>query len=510
MDAIVINRVSDRRQKEGYSLDAQARHGTEYAQQKGFKILRDFTFQETASKQSQRKKFNEVLKFIDDYEEDETLAVVVEKSDRLGRNHRDKEIIQELYQEGKIEVHLYKEGRVFNRESNATDIFIDDIMTSVGKYASMNIAREAIKGMREKAEQGWFPMKAPFGYLNQKEPGQKHSTIVPDPQTRHIVHKIFELRDQGLSYEAIRLSILESTILPPRHQNRFKQKSSIEQILKLPFYEGKFYWKDRWYDGIHELIVPPDLYKRVQNTYRRRGKRKKQQFGLFTNWIKCECGCSLVYDPKFKYIKGSDEKRKYEYYRCSNAKQKHLKLVYVAEDKILDGLGDAISKMTITDDLAKDISNALNEVHRRVGNARKRDIESYMAGLKSIENAEDRIYDDHRSGLLNIDGYKRQIDRIREERKRLTLQMAKAQREIDGAYLATAQRVLELAKDAKTLWLTRSKEERRDFLEKVLSNRVFDAPSVRYDLKKPFQLLAEMASSSNWRARRDSNTGPTA
>src|SRR3989338_1493224 len=202
MDAVIINRVSDRRQKEGYSLDAQARHGTEYAQQKGFKILRDFTFQETESKQSQRKKFNEVLKFIDDYEEGETLAVVVEKSDRLGRNHRDKEIIQELYQEGRIEVHLYKEGRVFNRKSNATDIFIDDIMTSVGKYAALNIAREAIKGMKEKAEQGWFPVKAPLGYLNHKPTGERHSIIVPDSNTRHIVVSIFEMRDQGMSYEA--------------------------------------------------------------------------------------------------------------------------------------------------------------------------------------------------------------------------------------------------------------------------------------------------------------------
>lgn len=509
MDAVIINRVSDRRQKEGYSLDAQQRHGTEYARSKGYNVLHQFTFQETASKQSQRKKFNEVLKFVDDYPDEKTLALVVEKSDRLGRNHRDKEIIQELYQEGKIEVHLYKEGRVFSRTSNATDIFIDDIMTSVGKYASMNIAREAIKGMREKSEQGWYPVKAPLGYLNHKPTGERHSIIVPDSNTRHIVVSIFEMRDQGMSYEAVRLKILESPSLPTKLKGRFRHKSSIEQLLKLPFYGGKFCWKGEWYEGKHELIVPQNLFRRVQKTFREPGRRKNQKMGLFTGWIKCECGCSVTYDPKTKHVKSTGETKQYDYYRCSNAKQSHLKLIYVAEDKMLNDLGNAVDKITITDDLAKDIANALDVVHHRVGEARKRDIVSYMAGLKALENAEDRIYDDHRNELLDVEGYKRQIQRIREERERFTLLMAQAQRDIDGAYLTTAKKVLELATSAKTLWMSRTAEEKRDFLEKILSNRVFDAPSVRYEMKKPFRILSEMASSSNWCARQDSNLLPS-
>ncbi len=505
MDAIIINRVSDRRQKEGFSLEAQQRHGSEYAKSKGFNVIKEYTFQETASKQSQRKRFNEILIFIDAYPGEKTLVVIVEKSDRLGRNHRDKEIIQELYQEGKIEVHFYKENRIFNRNSNATDIFIDDIMTSVGKYASMNIAREAIKGMREKAEQGWFPMKAPFGYMNHKPPGEKHSIIVPDPQTKHIVQKIYELRDQGWSYEAIRLQIIHSFPPQGRHKNRFNQKSSIEQVLKLPFYGGRFFWKNEWYEGQHERILPEALFHRVRKSLKQRGVRKDQKLGLFTSWLKCACGCAMTYDPKTKHIKASNEVRRYDYYRCSNAKQSHLKLVYIAEDKIMNDLEDAVSKITITDCMATDISNALDELQRRASIARNRDIESYKEALASLEKLEDKIYDDHRAGLLDADGYKRQIERVREERRHFTNLMAKAQNEIGDATITTAKRVLELATDAKTLWLSRSKEERRDFLEKILSNRVFDAPSVRYEMKKPFQILSEMASSSNWCARQDSN-----
>ncbi len=165
---------------------------------------------------------------------------------------------------------------------------------------------------------------------------------------------------------------------------------------------------------------------------------------------------------------------------------------------MLEELGSAVRLISITSSLADAISHALNETHRRVGEARKKDMEGYKIALAALERAEDRIYDDHRDSLLDAKGYKRQIERVREERRRMTDLMAKAQRDIDGAYLVTARKVLELAKSAKALWETRTKEEKRDFLEQILSNRVLDGLTVRYELKKPFSLVAKMASSPAW------------
>lgn len=87
---------------------------------------------------------------------------------------------------------------------------------------------------------------------------------------------------------------------------------------------------------------------------------------------------------------------------------------------------------------------------------------------------------------------------LRSERDRFTALMDKAQGEISDAIFVTAKKILELAKNAKELWFKRTMEERRDFLEKILSNRVFDYPSVRYEMKKPFRILSAMALSSNW------------
>ncbi len=65
----------------------------------------------------------------------------------------------------------------------------------------------------------------------------------------------------------------------------------------------------------------------------------------------------------------------------------------------------------------------------------------------------------------------------------------------------TAQRTLELAQRAKELWLSQSPSERRRLLEMLVSNPILDGKTVRYDLRKPFQLLSELKQAPDWRAR---------
>jgi hypothetical protein len=82
--------------------------------------------------------------------------------------------------------------------------------------------------------------------------------------------------------------------------------------------------------------------------------------------------------------------------------------------------------------------------------------------------------------------------------------------ELDDKYLVTADRCFELAKQARTLWNQRTPSERRQLLEMVLSNQQLDGATVRYEMKKPFAILAEMTKGPDWRAHCDSNTGANA
>lgn len=101
--------------------------------------------------------------------------------------------------------------------------------------------------------------------------------------------------------------------------------------------------------------------------------------------------------------------------------------------------------------------------------------------------------------------YRRQNERIKDERFQILKLLDEAKRSIEGAYLETAKSTLELATSAKTLWLMKSPKERREFLEIVLSNQVLNVSSVEYRFRKPFETLVKMSRESNWRSQGDSN-----
>jgi site-specific DNA recombinase len=69
-----------------------------------------------------------------------------------------------------VEVHLVKEARVIEKESRSQDKFMHDIHVAVAKHYVENLRDEVKKGMREKAEQGIYPGRAPYGLCLSKIP----------------------------------------------------------------------------------------------------------------------------------------------------------------------------------------------------------------------------------------------------------------------------------------------------------------------------------------------------
>ena len=162
---VVYARVSSEEQeKEGFSIPAQIKLLKDYAAREGFKIVEEYIDVETA-KTPGRTGFNEMVKFFLKQAkscggDQQCRTVLVEKTDRLYRNVRDYVTIDEL----DIDVHLVKEGTVLSPDSNSSEKFMHGIRVLMAKNYTDNLGEEVKKGMREKAEQGIWPSKAPTGY----------------------------------------------------------------------------------------------------------------------------------------------------------------------------------------------------------------------------------------------------------------------------------------------------------------------------------------------------------
>jgi site-specific DNA recombinase len=513
MEGILICRVSDAKQADGYSLDAQEREGTSYAQREGINLVEKFVFQETASKAQQRKKFDEILSFVYGRPSNKKLAVLAEKHDRLLRNHKSAADVQHLIESGRIQVHFFKLGKVLDQASDPSEFLVDDVMTSVNSYQARRIGREAVKGMEEKARQGWLPSMAPLGYLNvERSVIGKHSgkdatekIIVRDPDVRMVrwAQRMFELRSEGFSFREVRDRCKAEKVVPPERLAHF-HPSLVESTIKNPFYAGRFVWRGVEYQGKHELIIPEAVIERIRDLDVRDTRRRRKRDGALAGWLRCaECGCRVTYDPKTKATG-----RTFEYYRCANGRGAHPVLRYVSEEKIVSGFATALDAISLSDMQADQISEALNATHARVQAAQRAEIEAFTQALQELEGAEDELYLDLKRGRVDEDGYKRQLARIRSERQRFVGLLAEAQRAIDGAYLHVAKKILELATRAKSLWDSRNARERRELLDKILSNPQLDGATVRYDFKKPFRAIAKMARTSNVLPGTDLNRGP--
>lgn len=123
MKAISYSRVSSREQEEtGYSLDSQEKLLAEYADKKGYLIVKSFRVSESASGAKIRQVFSEMMRVLKDRG---VHILICEKTDRLTRSRKDAVIVDEwIKQDSENQVHFVKENFILTRESRANERFI--------------------------------------------------------------------------------------------------------------------------------------------------------------------------------------------------------------------------------------------------------------------------------------------------------------------------------------------------------------------------------------------------
>lgn len=506
---VAIIRVSTHRQKDN-SPDVQEQVIREYAAGRGIQIRRVERIVESAKDSSERVKFAAAIAGA---VKERIRHVLFYMTDRECRNYTDLENNVRLIKQDKIVLHYAREGRLLWKRSPQSDFLMREFQTLQDKQVSAVISIKVNDAQVRKAESGWYPGNhPPLGYAHEHvkdEDGRtkkRGTIIVRDPDDRCVQQVIreFELRAQGLGYEEIRKRIVAEGYIPPMRVPGYSI-ATIQQRLDQPMYRGSFRWQGAVYKGRHPLIVPAHLVQAVDALRGERGRSPSavRLEGTFSGgWLKCAtCGCSIIYDPKKKPLKNSGGVRFHHYYHCTNGRNQHasMKGMSITEDRIFEQLASIVGGITISRTFAQEIADALNEIKAKARAKHQAEGKGYSAALEALEGREDAIYDDHKGGLLDETGYRRQLDRIRAERAYYTGLLLKAQAATTDAAMEKSESILELATNAKSLWESMSPRDRREFLDKLVSNPVLDGVTVRYEIKKPFAILTQMAQNIEWR-----------
>src|SRR5258708_11108048 len=278
-------RVSTARQGEqGVSLQQQREAIARHAQKSGFEVAEWFEEQETAAKRG-RPIFGRMLKQL---QQGRARGVIIHKIDRSARNLKDWADLGELIDQG-IEVHFANESLDLNSRGGRLSA---DIQAVVAADYIRNLREEAKKGIYGRLKQGFLPMRAPIGYLDNG--GGRPKTI--DPVRGPLIRKAFELYAGG-KFTILPLVVELYRMGLRNHVGTRVTRNGLSTILNNPFYMGLIRIKrtGQVYAGNHEPLISKHLFDDVQDMLAGRfNTRTKPHDFLFRRYITCK-GCQYSF-----------------------------------------------------------------------------------------------------------------------------------------------------------------------------------------------------------------------
>ncbi len=290
-------RVSTPKQGEGVSLITQREEIARFAAKRRLLVTGWFEEKETAAKRG-RPVFGQVLQKL---RNDQADGLIVHKVDRSARNLKDWADLGELIDSG---IPIYFAGEAIDMNTRSGRLAAD-IQAVVAADYIRNLREEAKRGIRKRLEQGFYPNRAPVGYLDRGAGKPKEI----DPHRAPLVRLAFEWYATG-QYPLRRLAeYLFYLGLRNRDGGRVTI-GGLSVILRNPFYIGYMHLrtKDRLFQGMHDPIISKELFFRTQERLKSRvwPRMIKHRF-KYSRKFKCaSCGRSLV---------GSEHKG-HIYYRC--------------------------------------------------------------------------------------------------------------------------------------------------------------------------------------------------
>ncbi|HBA61178.1 MAG TPA: hypothetical protein DCZ92_10250 [Elusimicrobia bacterium] len=479
--AVLLARVSSKKQQEGYSLDFQVKAGKEYAIKKGFIITRTFSITESASK-DEREEWD---KFIHHIETAGETNILIAKVDRALRNFRDLARIADLANhQGKV-FHFFNDGLIYHKDSPATELFSLGIQGSMSTFYSADLSEKTKRGLQEKREQGEMPGRAPIGYKNNKETKK----IEVDPVMAPWVKRIFVLASARLY--SLR-TIVE--MLAKEGCQKKLYASNIEYMIRRPFYHGEFPDKrtGRIYPGTHTPLVSRELQAAAIAGLERFNKPKYRDVDstfLYRGLITCGTCNRTVF--------GEDKKKgRYRFYHCSG-RPPHTKIDYVPESAMAREMERVIKTIQLAPEVITFVMKRLEKDSASEMTAKNIQLANLKAELTRIEKRSQSALDDYYDPstpeaakmAINAKLSDWRADKERHEASIRTLEALTPDR-----YMATLRNMLELSKRAFSLYGKMEPEKKREFLNLLCSNYILREKMLYPIYKKPFDILVKGSS----------------
>ena len=438
-------RVSSQKQGEGVSLEAQKDAIEYFASQNNITICKWFEETQTAAKKG-RPVFTAMTKALQNGKAD---GVVMHKIDRSARNFFDWAKVGELADAG-VEIHFATESLDFQSRGGRLTA---NIQMAVAEDYVRNLKAEIHKGQRGQLERGYYPFKAPVGYLN----NGRHQLKTLDPIKAPLVKLAFELYASGQhSLHSLRHELVQRGLSKPSGQPI--SKGCLEKFLRNPFYTGiiRIQRTGETFHGIHEPLISANLFEQVTNVRARKcGKKVTRHNHLYRGLFQCaNCERSMIPEKQKGYV----------YYRCQFLSCPGN---CIREEKLEHAVLSELTKVKLSEGIQKSILETLAETDQKL--MQQQSVNAHQMKIDSVTQHIEKLEDAAIDRIIDAETFHARKEKLLLERKKL--EEAQAENTKNRVSPSVMASFLERLKNLSIHYKIAHPAEKREIVEIAISNR---------------------------------------
>lgn len=450
--------------REGFSLREQEERLKEFCKFKRYNIYKVYQDAGISAKNDKRPAYQEM---IEDVKKGNINVIVALKLDRLTRSVYDIEKLMKFVNDYECDIDCMAD------ESNTTTSngrMVMRIMTSVSQNEIEKCSERTKFGMAGAIKNGHIPNRTGLGFK------RENKKLVPDPLTKDIIVRIFDLYLEGKSHQAIANIYNKEKVLGKTNW----YDSTIQKILSNELYKGDYVNDKRtkhptYYENVIEPIVSKEKWESCQYQKLRNARHyERTATYLFTNKLKCsKCGNFLGGHATTK-----TNGKKYYYYKCNTCK------TYFNEIDIEKELKAFMLELAKQDDL-------INNYYTPFIKSKLEDkTEDYKKEIKDLDKQLDRIKTAYIKGVVKLEDFDKEIKHIEYQKSNLEKrQKEQKQYELLSFTLNDLLIIQDMQEiefytnpDVLNNWSNKSKEEKQKIIGKYIDNITIEKKNNKFEI----------------------------
>ncbi len=475
---------------EGFSIPAQREANLRKARELNAIITDEFVDAGESARKADRPELMRMIEYVKTHQ---VAYCIVHKVDRLARNRADDVTIHLALKEAGVMLVSATE----NIDETPSGMLLHGIMSTIAEFYSRNLAGEVAKGMNQKAQGGGTNGKAPMGYLNvtrRDELGREVRTVEVDPERAPLVKWAFEAYATGnYSTISLREELIDrglNTVPTPKRPSKPPVLSTIHKMLTNPYYKGSVRFRGASYDGLHEPLVAPEVWYRVQavlTAHQTSGEKTQSHDHYLKGTLYCgQCGSRLT-------LTNAKSRRGvvYPYFMCTgrHAKRTNCERKSMFVPDIEAAVEDYYRRVQIPEHILPALRELVTSEFDRLHDVARQEAQAYKIERDALRDERQKLMQAHYAGAVPLDLLGSEQDRIARRLAFLDAQISAGDIEYERAK-AHLDDCLALAGDMHAIYMSIDDSLRRTanqaFFDKLI---VHDDDTIDGDPGVPFNVF---------------------